>query len=256
MLTSRSIEQVLRGTSKGAREREQSSALLLHPGPRLEPTNRGPGDSGALRELHLCKAHPSAPGRQGTLFSFYVHAATCITRAAFCHPTLHARDASCMRQPMDPRLGIVPHTMGPKRQQIPTGIFGENLHRARMRVGLSQEELAEKSGISRATIWRLETGKGRGQGPTAPTVEALSGAMGISSSELWSQATVTVPLLEPAIASFVRSPWASVLEPALTERDLEGLRALAGSVWINVHPSDKTLYYLVLANRASAQAAK
>lgn len=158
---------------------------------------------------------------------------------------------------MSTRLATVSGAMGQmKRHRDQVGVLGTNLLRARLRVGLSQEELSAKSGISRATIWRIETGKGRGEGPTAPTVEALAGAMGIATSELWSQATVTVPLLEPAIASFVRSPWASVLEPALTERDLEGLRQLSGSVWINVHPSDKVLYYLVLANRASAQVVK
>ena len=38
------------------------------------------------------------------------------------------------------------------------GAFGDNLAKARKKAGLSQEELAEKMGLTRQTISKWETG--------------------------------------------------------------------------------------------------
>ena len=46
---------------------------------------------------------------------------------------------------------------------------------------LSQRDLAAKSGVSYATICRLETGK---QKPTFKTIRALAGALGVDPGEI------------------------------------------------------------------------
>jgi transcriptional regulator with XRE-family HTH domain len=44
--------------------------------------------------------------------------------------------------------------------------FGEVLRRARLAAGLTQRQLAERVGLSRAAVWRLEAGRSR---PTRDT---------------------------------------------------------------------------------------
>lgn len=143
--------------------------------------------------------------------------------------------------------------VGRKRQQtLPVSVLGQNILRIRTKLRMPQEELAERSGVSRTTIWRLEAGHGKR--PGAATVEALAGALGVQPAELWTQFSASLPLIEPAIQSFVRSPWALILRPPLTEQDLSDLREhMSYSIWINVHPSDEAVYYLTLAHRALRQ---
>lgn len=60
--------------------------------------------------------------------------------------------------------------------------LGENLKRIREDRGLSQDELAERCGISKSQISKLEVG--RQKNPELETVVALSTALGISIEEL------------------------------------------------------------------------
>jgi DNA-binding XRE family transcriptional regulator len=55
-------------------------------------------------------------------------------------------------------------------------IFGERLRALRSERGLTQEDLAERSGIHRVTIARLESGE---RLPRYPTIEALARGLGI-----------------------------------------------------------------------------
>lgn len=55
------------------------------------------------------------------------------------------------------------------------------LRRARERASLTQEELAKRSGVGRATIAGLETGSRRAR---TGTVEKLAGAIGVNSIDL------------------------------------------------------------------------
>ena len=54
---------------------------------------------------------------------------------------------------------------------------GENVRQARIRAGLTQEELAERSGFSQQYLSGLERGK---RNPTIISVYELSQALGIS----------------------------------------------------------------------------
>ncbi|MFN8591164.1 MAG: helix-turn-helix domain-containing protein [Thermomicrobiales bacterium] len=62
-----------------------------------------------------------------------------------------------------------------------TSSFGEQLRRLREAVGLTQEELAERAGLSRDAVGALEAGRRRH--PHPQTVRALAGGLGLSDRE-------------------------------------------------------------------------
>ena len=66
--------------------------------------------------------------------------------------------------------------------------MGYRIREIREAQGLSQSELAEKSGIARATIWRLETGEN--EETTTKTLLKIADALGVTVSELFFAQTV------------------------------------------------------------------
>ena len=68
----------------------------------------------------------------------------------------------------------------------------------RLKKGLTAEQLAEKAGITRATVAKIEGGDGN---PTLDTIRALSNVFHLSSSELIRLAEV-VQCEEPKVRSF------------------------------------------------------
>ena len=73
--------------------------------------------------------------------------------------------------------------------------FGRNLKRIRKLKGLPQELLAEKAGIERRQITRIETGKSF---PSFRTLDSLCSALDVSPSELFdfSEAAAAAPQAE------------------------------------------------------------
>src|SRR5256885_1459451 len=61
------------------------------------------------------------------------------------------------------------------------GAFGHRLHQLRIAAGLTQEALAERSGLSVDAISALETG--RRLRPRADTLQMLAGARGLSADQ-------------------------------------------------------------------------
>jgi len=59
--------------------------------------------------------------------------------------------------------------------------MAEKLKALRERRGLTQEQLSEKSGVSRSYLARLETGR---QDPTLSTLEKLAKALGVKVGRL------------------------------------------------------------------------
>jgi len=92
--------------------------------------------------------------------------------------------------------------------------LGENVRRLRVERGLSVVELAARSGIARATLTRLESGRGN---PTIETIAALAGALGAHADHLLRH--------EPAPA-------------VLVVRDGEGSRTSEIAALIDRHPHD------------------
>lgn len=61
--------------------------------------------------------------------------------------------------------------------------MGYRIREIREARGLSQSELAEKSGITRATIWRLETGEK--EETTTKTLLKIADALGVTVADLF-----------------------------------------------------------------------
>jgi repressor LexA len=66
--------------------------------------------------------------------------------------------------------------------------FGERLKEVREQKGLTQNRLAELSGVSREYINQVEGGRRRGR-PSMETVVALAGALGVEPSHFYSEST-------------------------------------------------------------------
>lgn len=74
--------------------------------------------------------------------------------------------------------------MAKKSQQI--NRFGNAVRNARATAGLTQEELADRSGIDRSYIGGVERGE---RNPTLSVIEKIADGLGVSLAELFSYAT-------------------------------------------------------------------
>lgn len=72
---------------------------------------------------------------------------------------------------------------GPTRDLI--AAFGLAVRRARTELGMSQEQLAARSGLDRTYVSGLERGK---RNPTLSTQQRLAGALGLRVADLVAQA--------------------------------------------------------------------
>ena len=61
------------------------------------------------------------------------------------------------------------------------GNLGRNLRRARLDREMTQEEVAERSGVHATEVSRIESGK---RDPQVSTVQRLAEAVGVSASDL------------------------------------------------------------------------
>lgn len=61
------------------------------------------------------------------------------------------------------------------------GALGKNLRAARERLGLTQEQVAERSGVQAGEVSRIETGK---RDPKVSTVERLAKAVEVKPGQL------------------------------------------------------------------------
>lgn len=67
-------------------------------------------------------------------------------------------------------------------------VVGENIKYYRTKLGMTQEELAERAGINRSYLASLERGR---RNTTLKTVEMLAKALGVSTTDLVSQSGVS-----------------------------------------------------------------
>lgn len=61
--------------------------------------------------------------------------------------------------------------------------MGYRIKEIRERKGMSQSELSDKSGVTRATIWKLETGEN--EVTTSKTLLKIADALGVTIGELF-----------------------------------------------------------------------
>jgi transcriptional regulator with XRE-family HTH domain len=79
----------------------------------------------------------------------------------------------------------------PAAQRSPGGIDGARVREKRAALGLTQADLATRSGLSQEAISRLENGRIRGL--MQPTQDALAGALGVSAEWLRGDDGPTAP---------------------------------------------------------------
>lgn len=72
--------------------------------------------------------------------------------------------------------------------------LGQHVHARRQRLGLTEEALARKAGVSRATIYRLE----QGGNPTLSSLIGISSALRIRARDLvtFDEAALKAPSLQ------------------------------------------------------------
>ena len=99
----------------------------------------------------------------------------------------------------DPSVSILSETVEGLKLAIGVGRFGVLLQQQRRAAGLSQEELAERAGLSRRGISDLERGARRA--PYPATVRRLAGALGLGAAALDALLAAAQPLSLTALQS-------------------------------------------------------
>ena len=102
--------------------------------------------------------------------------------------------------------------------------LGDNIKRIRKTAGISQQELADMSGVSKAQISRLENGEQ--SNPQINTIVSIASNLGVSIEEIiYGDKTESFPYLEKALKE-------------LPSEDQDALKKLI-KVWILMSQSEK-----------------
>ena len=75
-------------------------------------------------------------------------------------------------------------------RKTPRQAFGARVRQLRFDKGLNQEELADRIGVFRTYMSRIETGAGN---PTLDMIHALASALGVTPASLFEEATSSPP---------------------------------------------------------------
>src|SRR4051812_29038399 len=93
------------------------------------------------------------------------------------------------------------------------------LTRIREERGLSQQALADASGVNKATINQIERGR---RSPNLETLEKLAGALGVEMADFFPKAQAPLPL-EPEAAGLTAADPSAKLAPAKALEEIAGL---------------------------------
>lgn len=121
----------------------------------------------------------------------------------------------------------------------------ENIRVARKAAHISQQQLADAAGISRATIAQIEGG--RYKSLSLATLERISLALGIAEIDLLRRANETLP---DSLLPFQQSPWFLALKPATPE--LAKLARILKIMWPRKNPEPEAIAELLQFIRRSA----
>lgn len=108
------------------------------------------------------------------------------------------------------------------------GIVGVNVRRIRESLKLKQEQVAERAGLTRETISRLEAG--HEVSPKQPTVAALALALGCKPADLWREGDEMLPATprEPEPQTYTLQGFADLMGHELAKADLDDLHDFEG----------------------------
>jgi len=122
-----------------------------------------------------------------------------------------------------------------------------NIRRTRAGQGLSQAELARRSGVHVNTVRFIESG--RVENVRLDTLEAISNALGCEISELV-KLEGGVADASKFVEEFLASPLAILAKPTKDER--EWLESLPLLKWLGDHPDPEAIFHLLTAKRRSS----
>lgn len=130
----------------------------------------------------------------------------------------------------------------------PRPSLGRNLRRLRQHASLTQHELAARSGVSRPTIARIESGSQATA--SLDTIEALARALGVRSSELMDQEEESgTELIGALLEEFLKlEKIRPVTRP--TDEEIQWLRSLPGIFWLGLPPTIETFHHLIEGYRS------
>lgn len=151
--------------------------------------------------------------------------------------TKHIR--SLARRARMPHMGR-PSSPPPER----AGALGANVRRLRLARGLTQQQLAAASGLSRSTIAAVELGKY----PSADssTIAALAAGLGVSPQQLV-ESSVEVASVTDALAAFRDSPWRTAVSPTAVE--MQWLERAGPLLFVGTAPTPEAIARLLLWRR-------
>lgn len=114
-----------------------------------------------------------------------------------------------------------------------------NVRRARRMVGMSQRELAQRSGVSRTTIATIESGQHTDV--KLATVRRLAAAMSISVGQLTSGTRLSRQ--QACVERFIKSHWTAA--KPVSQQEISWLRGLPEIPWIGGEPTDETFFWIL-----------
>jgi transcriptional regulator with XRE-family HTH domain len=79
-------------------------------------------------------------------------------------------------------------------------VVGENIRKLRLKAGLTQEELALKSGLSQGYINQLESGKRK---YTQKSLEMIADALSVSEAEMFAEEAKHAPIVSEKIERYM-----------------------------------------------------
>lgn len=159
-----------------------------------------------------------------------------------------------------PNVGIVGHreqpvvstllavSRKPKSAGRHIGALGANIEKLRLQLDLTQEQLAERSGVSRQTIIDLETGVR--EGARLDTMVKLGNFFHMKPSDMMVPVPDDVASAKSMLDSFSGSPFAAVLQPPPQPEELKWIESLPAIVFFTLRPSHQTIQHLILGYRA------
>lgn len=123
-------------------------------------------------------------------------------------------------------------------------IFRKNLRRIRANKNMTQEELAEKTGLSRIGIAQLESGKTNTVKMT--TVEILAIGLDVGIMELLTDVSET-NRWEDSLKVFIDSELAKSAK--ITDNEIKFLLSIPKNIWKDKKPSNATFYEFIQGYR-------
>jgi transcriptional regulator with XRE-family HTH domain len=123
-------------------------------------------------------------------------------------------------------------------------VFAENLRRLRDAAGLTQEALADRSGVARPTIANYE--RGASANVEMATLAALAGALGCQVADLVRELPSGYAVIADLLDSYLER-WAKIDAP--TDAELAWLRGLSPTFWFGGEPTPDSVHDLILHYR-------